>query len=151
MVHEYIDRVRRFSPQVRLVLLMWLLAGFALYGVGLVLRSLYILRLGYGPEFIGLLGAVSSLGFTLFCFPCGAIGDRWGCQRAVTAGVVLWIHNRVGHGENLTKKHPGVIRIHEWIMKQYEQGRTTTISDAEMLAQIREHLAEWLEECGFEI
>lgn len=68
------------------------------------------------------------------------------------AGVVLWVHNKIGRGAaTLTKDHPGVGKIHEWITTQYEEGRTTTISDQEMLEQVKLHLGDWIKESGFEI
>ena len=68
------------------------------------------------------------------------------------SGIVLWIHNSIGRGAaSLTKDHPGVAKILEWIQAEYDEGRTTTISDREMLEQVRLHLRDWLEESGFEI
>jgi isopropylmalate/homocitrate/citramalate synthase len=69
------------------------------------------------------------------------------------AGIVLWIHNKIGRGavSMLTKEHPGVKKIHEWILSQYEQGRQTTISDKEMIEQVRLNLQDWLKESGFEV
>jgi isopropylmalate/homocitrate/citramalate synthase len=68
------------------------------------------------------------------------------------AGIVLWIHNSVGRGAaSLTKNHPGVKKIHEWILAEYEKGRTTTISDREMIKQVKLHLVDWIKESGFEI
>jgi len=76
-----------------------------------------------------------------------AISDKSGL-----AGVVLWIHNNVGRGAaSLTKDHPGIHEIYNWIVKEYEGGRTTSISDREMLARVKEHLQDWLKESGFEI
>ena len=65
------------------------------------------------------------------------------------AGIVLWVHNLIGRGASLGKDHPGVGKIHEWIQAEYRKGRTTAISDGEMLAQVRTHLKDWLEESGF--
>ncbi|MFC1452209.1 2-isopropylmalate synthase [Verrucomicrobiota bacterium] len=68
------------------------------------------------------------------------------------AGIVLWVHNKIGRGAaTLTKEHPGVVRMHEWIVQQYEEGRTTVISDDEMLVLARKHLADWIRESGFEV
>jgi len=69
------------------------------------------------------------------------------------AGIVLWVHQHIGPGagEPLKKDHPGVSEIHEWIVAQYEQKRTTAISDQEMLEQVKLHLADWIEESGFEL
>jgi len=67
------------------------------------------------------------------------------------AGVVLWIHNKVGRGALLTKSHPGVKKIHKWVMDQYDKGRTSAITDKEMLSQVRTHLADWIKESGFKV
>jgi isopropylmalate/homocitrate/citramalate synthase len=76
-----------------------------------------------------------------------AITDKSGL-----AGIVMWIHNSIGRGAaSLTKSHPGVRKIHEWIVGEYEKGRTTAISDREMLQQVRLHLVDWVKESGFEI
>jgi len=75
-----------------------------------------------------------------------AITDKSG-----VAGIVLWIHKKVGRIVPLTKDHPGVKAIHKWIHNQYKDGRTTTISDREMLEQVRIHLKGWMEESGFEL
>jgi isopropylmalate/homocitrate/citramalate synthase len=76
-----------------------------------------------------------------------AITDKSGL-----AGVVLWVHNNIGRGSaSLTKDHPGVAKIHQWIQEQYQEERTTTISDAEMLSQVKLHLTDWIRESGFEI
>jgi len=67
------------------------------------------------------------------------------------AGIVLWVRQHVGPGEKrpLTKDHPGVRRIHEWMMEEYEKGRLTQITDREMTEQVRNHLAEWMDENGY--
>ncbi len=61
------------------------------------------------------------------------------------AGVVHWLNKRL----NLTgqravdKQHPGVIKIYKWVMKQYEEGRTTSISAQEMERISRKNLPEY--------
>jgi len=75
-----------------------------------------------------------------------AITDKSG-----VAGIVFWVHHKVGRIVPLSKDHPGVRKIYKWIQNQYKGKRTTTISDKEMLAQVREHLAGWMKESGFEL
>lgn len=75
-----------------------------------------------------------------------AITDKSGL-----AGIALWVHNNIGRGAVLTKDHPGVKKIHKWILREYEKGRTTTISDQEMLRLVRRYLADWIKESGFDI
>ncbi|MBA4386396.1 MAG: 2-isopropylmalate synthase [Verrucomicrobia bacterium] len=75
-----------------------------------------------------------------------AISDKSGL-----AGIVLWVHNKLGRGAALTKDHPGVRKILNWIIAQYNKGRTTAISDAEMLKLVKKHLPDWIKESGFKI
>lgn len=46
------------------------------------------------------------------------------------AGVAFWYNSR--YGESLDKNSPIIIHIKEWIDKQYEDGRETSISDSEL-------------------
>lgn len=75
-----------------------------------------------------------------------AITDKSG-----VAGIVLWIHNKLGRSVPLTKDHPGVKKIYNWIQKEYKEKRTTTISDAEMLDLVRLHLRDWIQQTGYEL
>jgi len=60
------------------------------------------------------------------------------------AGIAFWINSHLHlSGDNLVdKRHPGVSKIHKWIVDQYESGRTTSISNEEMEKLIRKHLPE---------
>ena len=89
MLREYLQRIRSFNRDVWWVLIAWLVMGFTSQGVGSVLRNLHLLRLGYGPEFVGLIGSVSSLAFTACCLPAGALGGRWGSRRSLAAGMAV--------------------------------------------------------------
>jgi MFS family permease len=60
-----------------------------------VLLNLYLLRLGYGTQFIGAVNAMSPLASLLFSLPASALGARWGTCRAMMAGIVLAL---LGHG-----------------------------------------------------
>jgi MFS family permease len=89
MFINYLRTLSLFSRDVRLYLITWALAGFAYVGVYSVLLNLYLLRLGYGPEFIGLLNAAGQLTSAAFCLPAGALGGRWGSRRMLIAGTCL--------------------------------------------------------------
>lgn len=54
------------------------------------------------------------------------------------AGIAHWINSHFALlGEDkLEKTHPGIVKINKWILKQYNEGRTTCVSDNEM-----EHVA----------
>ena len=61
------------------------------------------------------------------------------------AGITEWINKNIPQVtgfamEPLSKRHPGVRHIHQWVVQQYEQGRTTSISPDELVAQARHYL-----------
>ena len=86
----YWSTLGRFSRNARLYLVSAGLMGFTVFGgIYSLLRSLYLLRLGYGPEFIGLVSAVAMLGWALACLPAGAVGRRLGSRRAMILGLGL--------------------------------------------------------------
>ena len=55
-----------------------------------------------------------------------------------TAGIVFWLnHSYSRRGEKkYTKKDPLAAKLHEWVTEQFDNGRVTMISDAEMEEQI---------------
>lgn len=91
MVSAYLQKLRLFSRDARFYLITAGLYGFTMDGIYAVLLNLYLLRLGYGPEFIGLVNAAAAFVFTVFCLPAGALGARWGSRRMMIAGVGLLV------------------------------------------------------------
>lgn len=90
MAATYLRAFRLFSRDVRLFLVTSFLIGFTIFGgIYTVLLNLYLLRLGYGPEFIGVVNAAGLLGLALFSLPAGAAGTRWGSRRTMIAGLAL--------------------------------------------------------------
>lgn len=74
-------------------------------------------------------------------------------DKSGVAGIAQWLNEyareqMIPQEEPISKRHPGVRRIHEWVTEQYDQGRTSSISCDEMLAQARHHLPS-LFESGF--
>jgi len=60
------------------------------------------------------------------------------------AGIAQWInsHFALTGKDKVEKTHPGVARINRWVSRQYEEGRTTSISDQEMEKVARKYLPE---------
>ena len=86
----YLHILRGFNRDVRLYLITTMLIGLTVDGgVYTVLFNLYLLRLGYGPEFIGLVNGSGMLLFALFCLPAGALSGRLGNRRMMIAGLTL--------------------------------------------------------------
>jgi len=89
MIDTYLQKLHLFSRDVRFFLLSKALEGSAIWGISAVITNLYLLRLGYGPEFVGLFSAAGLLAFALCGLPAGALGTRWGSRRAMVAGLGL--------------------------------------------------------------
>jgi len=82
--------LRLFNRDVRLFLIAVALLRFATFGgIYTVLFNLYLLRLGYGPEFVGLVNAVGMLASAIFSMPAGALGRRWSPRRVMIVGLSL--------------------------------------------------------------
>ncbi len=89
-LRSYARSLRSLNAGVRWCLLGSALLGFTVSGGSYsVLLNLYLLRLGYGPQFIGAVNAMSPLATLLFSLPASLWGARWGSCRAMTAGIVL--------------------------------------------------------------
>ena len=96
MIQTYFGAVRRFNRDIRLYLVATALLGFAVFsGIYPVLFNLYLLRLGYGTEFIGWANSVVMLTFA-FCSPVAGmvsqieIGGRpLGGRRTMVAGLSI--------------------------------------------------------------
>jgi isopropylmalate/homocitrate/citramalate synthase len=60
------------------------------------------------------------------------------------AGIAQWInsHFALTGKDRIEKTHPGVAKVNRWVTKQYEDGRTTSISDLEMEKVTRKYLPE---------
>jgi MFS family permease len=90
MAATYPHALRLFSRNVRLYLITAALIGFTFIGgVYPVLFNLFLLRLHYASESIGLFNAAGLLASALGCLPAGALGRRWGSRRAMIAGLSL--------------------------------------------------------------
>ena len=88
-ITDYLRVMRLFSRDVRMYLLTAALFGLSYFGFMTVLLNLYLLRLGYGPAYIGLANGSTALAFALLSVPAGAAGSRWGYRRVTVLGVGL--------------------------------------------------------------
>lgn len=66
-----------FSRDVRRVLLVNALVGLVSLGVNAVLLNLYLLRLGYGTQEIGMINALGPLCYALASLLAGALGGGY--------------------------------------------------------------------------
>lgn len=63
------------------------------------------------------------------------------------ASIAYWVNRRLEleGDEAIDKRHPGVVRINEWVESQYGKGRITSISSDEMLLQAKKFLPDLFE------
>jgi len=66
------------------------------------------------------------------------------------AGIARWLNENIPRiiqkeAEPVHKRQSGVKHIHQWVMEQYAQGRTTGISPEELIAQARHYLPSLFE------
>jgi len=66
MTASYLQALRQLNRDVRLFLVTAFLFGFGYAGIYFLLVNLYLLRLGYELEFIGLFVATGALSFAVF-------------------------------------------------------------------------------------
>lgn len=87
---EYIQQFRRFQRNARLYLISNALSGVSA-GILLVLYNLYLVSLGYGADFVGILLLVGTLGAGLAIFPAGWCVDSFGGK-----AILIWSSLLIG-------------------------------------------------------
>ncbi len=66
-------------------------------------------------------------------------------DKSGVAGLAQWAngHLQPDADKKIDKRHPGIAKINKWVMEQYEQGRTTSISNDELLEKAKKLLPEY--------
>lgn len=88
-LHTYLTRLRAFSRNARLILVMSFLEGLGIGGFRL-LFNFYVLSLGYDEAFVGTLQTMQSLAAILAAIPAAYLADRLP-SRPLLLGVPLGI------------------------------------------------------------
>ncbi len=89
MFSGYLDKLRMLHGDAKLYMGMWATAGICWMGIYAVVFNLYLLRLGYGPDFVGLANGVIFLGLSLFCMVAGWMGRVFGTRRMLVLSMGL--------------------------------------------------------------
>lgn len=87
---NYVQQFGNFQRNARLYLISNALSGVTT-GILLVLYNLYLLSLGYGADFIGLVLFVGTIGAGIAIFPAGVCIDRFGGK-----AVLIWSNFLIG-------------------------------------------------------
>jgi isopropylmalate/homocitrate/citramalate synthase len=66
-------------------------------------------------------------------------------DKAGVAGVAFWLNRVLDlHGDaRIDKRHVGVVAMTQWVQEQYQDGRTTSLSEEEMLGAAIRFLPEF--------
>lgn len=78
----------QLARDARLLILSTGLLAISFFGIQMLLAVLYVLRLGYSVEYVGLFNASGALTYILASLPAGAVGSRFGLRAAMVAGGV---------------------------------------------------------------
>jgi len=76
----------RYSRDAVLLFVVAGLSALGFYGINILLRVLFVLRLGYGPQYVGLFNGVGALTYMSMGVPSGALGSRFGAKRVMLVG-----------------------------------------------------------------
>ncbi len=87
-MRAYWQTLHTFNRDAWLLLVSHFLIGLSYSGIYVVLFNLYLLRLDYGTEFIGLINGIAIMIHAFFCLPAGMLGGHWGARRTVVIGTV---------------------------------------------------------------
>jgi MFS family permease len=84
-----LPNLREYGHDARLLILVSGLIAVSFFGVHSLLRGIYLLRLGFGPEYLGLYYAAGAATFMAMGMPSGALGARFGTRKVMLLG--LWL------------------------------------------------------------
>jgi isopropylmalate/homocitrate/citramalate synthase len=68
-------------------------------------------------------------------------------DKSGVAGIAHWVNSHLGldADKKIDKRHPGLAKINKWVLEQYEEGRTTSISHEELQEKAKKFLSEYFE------
>ncbi|MFO7632719.1 MAG: MFS transporter [Caldilinea sp.] len=88
MLAAYKGTLRATNRNARTILLISAIMGLSIDGgVYSVILNLYVLRLNFGPEFVGQINSVANLTFALGSLTAGYLGTRYGSRRIMIVGL----------------------------------------------------------------
>ncbi|HUT19686.1 MAG TPA: MFS transporter [Anaerolineae bacterium] len=78
----------RLERDAKLLIAVSGISAISFFGIQMLLKVLYILRLGHGPEYVGAFGASSALAYMAMGVPSGLLGRRFGTRTMMLVGGV---------------------------------------------------------------
>ncbi|MEM8863103.1 MAG: hypothetical protein AAGD96_32735, partial [Chloroflexota bacterium] len=89
MIGSLVSAFRGFNRSIRLFLFASLLLGLGVDGVYAVLFNLFMIRLGYDADFIGVVNSAGLFAFAFVGLPAGMLGSRLGSRKMLIGGLVF--------------------------------------------------------------
>ncbi len=89
MIRDNWQTIRTLKPEIRTYLCGYFVFMFSFAGMRGVLMNLYMLRLGYGLETIGVLNGLTYGTFALFALPAGCLAKRFAVAPMIVTGAIL--------------------------------------------------------------
>ncbi|MEM7802071.1 MAG: MFS transporter [Chloroflexota bacterium] len=87
-MNHYFNTIKRFNHNLRLFYAGVALHGFIFFGIYSLLLNLYLLRLGYAQQVIGLVNGVGPLVLAVSSIPIGLFSKRIGSRRGLMFGYI---------------------------------------------------------------
>lgn len=91
MLTSYRRDLSRIRREAWIVLLGAVALGFTWMGLSDAIISLFLVRIGFGPEFVGSSAAVANLGYALAAMPGAVLARRIGARRGQILGSLTWV------------------------------------------------------------
>jgi len=88
LMHNYIQALKNFSTNARMFLAFNFLTSLYV-GMASVIFNLYIIKLGYNEQFLGLIISATMISTGLFAFPAAQVCDRIGSKKSLLLSGVL--------------------------------------------------------------
>jgi predicted MFS family arabinose efflux permease len=89
MIKAYLKKFQSFNSNLRFLLFSALLVGFTLFGILFALFNIFLLRMGFSTQSIGLVNSAGWISYALICVPSGMLARRIGVKSVIVFGLGL--------------------------------------------------------------
>lgn len=83
--------ISHYGRNAKLLFATTTIASTGFMGIYHLIRVLYLLRLGHGPEYVGIFVAAGAWVYSGMGIPSGALGTRFGARRVMRLGIAVTI------------------------------------------------------------
>lgn len=133
----YWETIKKFNLNIWYFLISCAVHGFVFFGIYSLLLNIYLLRLGYESEFIGLVNGLGPFMLAIFSLPAGAVSRRFGSRR-----VMIW-------GYLILTISFGLLPLSEWLPEAFRAAwivgsyAITWISAAFLIVNFGPYMMAW--------